>query len=82
MSEKHQPEHSEVPSHGSPLGPVSRMEMECPDGYTRYDPATAHTAVGDSAYAVRLPESCWLCKAEALASAESALLEGGSSKEA
>ena len=42
----------------------------------RYDPATAHTRAGDPGYQTRLPSSCGLCQAEALAKASYTKSEG------
>jgi len=56
-----------LPLHSSP---VIRLRSELKDGDTvRYDPATAHARASDTGYEKRLPESCGLCQAEALAEA-------------
>ena len=47
--------------------PVIRSVTGGPDVDTVYDPKTAHTRAGDPSYQVRLPESCGLCKAAAIA---------------
>ncbi len=45
-----------------------KSEYEVKDGDTHwYDPQTAHARAGDTGYEVRLPDSCGLCKATALA---------------
>ena len=46
------------------------------DADTRYDPATAHTRAGDPGYQTRIPSSCGLCQAEALAKAAYSQSEG------
>ena len=56
-----------LPLHESP---VIRVRSELKSGDTvRYDPKTAHDAIGDSLYEKSLPESCGLCKAQELAEA-------------
>jgi len=66
-------------SRGSdPPGPLheipyrtSRMEVKTRgDKHIRHDPETAHKAAGDNHYSLRLPESCYLCKAQELAAKE------------
>ena len=58
--------------HGAPLGKVSRKEALDADGIVRFDPETAHKAVGDEEYERRLPESCGICKATELSEAAGA----------
>ena len=48
----------------------SRFEMGDKDGHVWTDPATAHNGVGDTGYTLRLPETCALCAAEAMAEKE------------
>ena len=47
-----------------------------PDADSRYDPQTAHTRAGDPSYQTRLPGSCGLCQAQALAKASYTENEG------
>ena len=49
--------------------PVVKYVTGGPGVTTVYDPQTAHTRAGDTGYQTRLPESCGLCKAAALAEA-------------
>ena len=56
--------------------PVVRFVTGGPDVATVYDPQTAHTRAGDPSYQVRLPESCGLCKAAAIAKASYSEGEG------
>ena len=56
--------------------PVLKSVTGGPGVTTVYDPATAHTRAGDPSYQTRLPESCGLCKAEALAKASYSKREG------
>ena len=64
------------PIHASPWLHVSKMEMKT-DGDSRIfvDPETAHAVAGDPGYQRRLPGSCALCQAEALAEAAQAQQE-------
>ena len=66
------------PLHESVWRHVSKME-QITDGesvvYT--DPETAHKAAGDPGYKRRLPGSCALCKATALAEAAAAHAKQG-----
>ena len=56
-----------LPLHSNP---VVRVRSQLIDGDTiRYDPKTAHDAIGDTLYEKSIPESCGLCQAEALAKA-------------
>jgi len=64
-----------LPLHDSP---VMGMRYEVKSGGTiRSDPQTAHNAVGDTLYEKSLPETCGLCKAEALAKAASDAASAG-----
>ena len=56
-----------LPLHSNPVIRVRSVIVD--DDGIRYDPKTAHDAVGDSLYEKSLPESCGLCKAKALAEA-------------
>jgi len=49
---------------------ISKVEVTDGDSHW-YDPPTAHARAGDPGFEIRLPETCGLCKAEALAIAES-----------
>jgi len=63
-----------LPLHESP---VIRLRSELKDADTvRYDPKTAHDRAGDSSYEKSLPESCGLCKAEALAKKAAQAVKG------
>jgi len=53
------------------LPPSSHVEV-LEDGISRYDPETAHKAAGDASYQRRIPDSCGLCQATALAEAAAA----------
>jgi len=56
------------PFHAASLGlPYSRVEVFESGGHIRYDPETAHKAIGDSGYQRRIPESCGLCQAKEIA---------------
>ena len=56
--------------------PVIRSRTGGPDVATVYDPKTAHTRAGDPSYQTRLPETCGLCKASAIAKASYTPNEG------
>ena len=56
--------------------PVLRYVTGGGDADTRYDPKTAHTRAGDPSYQTRIPGSCGLCQAEALAKASYSSREG------
>ena len=54
-----------IPFHAALVG-SSRVEM-LDHGVVRYDPETAHSRAGDPGYEKRLPGTCGLCRATALA---------------
>ena len=67
------------PFHEGVTGRFSRVEV-LDAGITRYDPETAHKAIGDEGYERRIPESCLYC--EATREAEAAEVEARRQKEA
>ena len=60
-----------------------KSEYEVKDGDTHwYDPQTAHARAGDTGFEIRLPETCGLCKATALAEAAARSVSGSDQTEA
>ncbi len=56
--------------------PVLMSVTGGPGVETVYDAKTAHTRAGDPGYQVRLPETCGLCQASAIAKASYTASEG------
>jgi len=60
-----------------------KSEYEVKLGDTHwYDPQTAHARAGDTGFEIRLPETCGLCKATALAEAAARSVPGSNPTEA